>query len=87
MKVLELRDIKKKESLVHYRRVFTGSAVLELVQEKKVNKPVEFILEHTPTGKTNIQVQLLDDINYPLVPAIKSLKEYISDLESKGLLP
>lgn len=86
MKVLEIKDITKKNIPLHYRNDFKGSAVFEYIPQKREESPVEFSLEHSATGDINISVKILSKINYPLLPAIKSLKAYILQLEKKGKL-
>ncbi|MDR2617634.1 MAG: hypothetical protein LBC62_02080 [Treponema sp.] len=86
MKILEIRDIVRKDVPIYYRRLYSGTAVLELI-----NKPrevsLEFQIEHKPTGDTEINVTLREQVDYPLVPLQKELKNYISTLDSTGKLP
>ncbi|MEW5814146.1 MAG: hypothetical protein AB1798_01960 [Spirochaetota bacterium] len=72
---------------MHYRNEFTGSAVFRTREAKKVEKKFEFALEHTPNGTLNIKINLLEDLDYPLVPIIKTLKSHIVELSRKGKLP
>jgi hypothetical protein len=87
MKVVALKDITRKDLTIHYRREFTGSAVFECLDKKMREKRLEFVLEHSPTGSVEVRVNFIDEIEYPLLPIIKSLKLYISDLDRKGQLP
>ncbi len=86
MKVLELKNIEKKNIPLHYRNEFKGSAVFEYTHQKQEESPVEFTLEHSATGSVDISVRILKKLNYPLLPALKSLKDYIRDLEKQGKL-
>ncbi len=87
MKVLEIRNIEKKDIPLHYRNEYTGKAVLEYGPHKvPEEKGVEFILERSATGHIEVSVNLLDTINYPLLPAIKLLKNHILDLDREGKL-
>ncbi len=86
MKILEIKNITKKNIPLHYRNEFKGSAVFEYRTQKREESPVEFTLEHFATGDVNISVKIINKINYPLLPAIKSLKAYIHDLEKQGKL-
>lgn len=86
MKVLEIRDIKKKNIPLHYRNEFKASAIFEYKNQKREESPVEFTLEHSATGTIDISVRILNKLNYPLLPALKSLKAHIRDLEKQGKL-
>jgi len=86
MKVLEIKDITKKNIPLHYRNEFRGSAVFEYLPQKQEESPVEFTLEHSANGDIDISVKILTKINYPLLPAIKSLKAHIRHLEKQGKL-
>ena len=86
MKVLEIKDICKKDSPILYRLEFTGNAVIETIDKKTLEKKIEFILEKTSHGKSQININLLEDINFPLLPAIKKIKAHIYKMEKMGLL-
>ncbi|MDR1566345.1 MAG: hypothetical protein LBS48_03550 [Treponema sp.] len=86
MKILEIKDIARKDVPIYYRRLYSGIAVLELVS-KSSEVPLEFQIEHKPTGATEINVTLGGKVDYPLVPLQKELKNYISSLDSTGKLP
>ena len=86
MKVLDIKNIIRKDVPIYYRNYYTGTAVMELVN-KPQEMPVEFQIEHKPTGQTEINVNLVGEINYPLVPLIKELKNYIGELDSGRRLP
>jgi hypothetical protein len=86
MKIIEIRNLEKKDSHLHYRNEFTGEAVCELPFETRQSKEVEFTLERSATGNLDISVRILEDIDYPLIPVIRSLKSYIFELEKQGKL-
>jgi hypothetical protein len=86
MKILELKDISRKETHIYYRRIFNGTVVMELMH-KPVEKRIEFIIETTPMGKKNISVSLIDHIEYPLMPLINGLRTKIAELDAEGVLP
>ncbi len=86
MKILELKDINRKETHIYYRRVFNGTAVMELMH-KPVEKRIEFVIETTPLGKKHISVSLMDHVEYPLLPLIHSLRTKIAELDAEGALP
>ena len=70
-----------------YRRAFTATAVLEHGALPTFSKKVEFVLEHSPLGPMNVSVQLLEDIDYPVLPAIQAIRAHVEELESAGRLP
>jgi hypothetical protein len=86
MKILEIKDIVRKDVPIYYRRLYSGIAVLELIQSVR-EIPLEFQIEHKPTGNTEIKVMLQEKVDYPLVPLHKELKNYINVLDSDGKLP
>ena len=86
MKIIEIKNLAKKETHLHYRNDFTGMVVYATPGNKQNQKKFEFSLERTATGALDVNVNLLESIEYPLVPAIKVLKNYIIDLDKKGKL-
>jgi hypothetical protein len=86
MTVLELKDIQKKDLAILYRREFTAVAAIQHIGSHPLEKRVSFSIEHLPTGGTRIKVTFLDRIDYPLLPAIKSVKTFIDSLEREGRL-
>jgi hypothetical protein len=86
MKVIEIKNITRKEMPIYYRRFYTGIAVIELIN-KSVSVPLEFQIEHKPTGATEVNCTLSEKVDYPLVPLQKELKNFIGALDSGGKLP
>ncbi|MDR1446952.1 MAG: hypothetical protein LBI90_08670 [Treponema sp.] len=86
MKILEFRDITRKDVPIYYRSVFSGTAVLELIN-KSVDVSLDFSIEKKPTGNKEIIVTLNEKVDYPLVPLMKELKNYIDNLDASGALP
>ena len=86
MKVVEIKNVQRKDIPLHYRRVFTGNAMLEHIGGDEPSR-IEFALERQPLGKTSVRVEIKDAINYPLVPAIRVLSEHIKSLDAQGQLP
>jgi len=86
MRIIEIKNMTRKDMPIYYRRFYSGIAVLELV-----NKPIEFPLdwqiENKATGQTEIAISLKQSVDYPLVPLQKELKKYIASLDSDGKLP
>lgn len=86
MKVVEIKNIIRKDVPIYYRRYYTGTAIMELVN-KPQEMPIEFQIENKPTGMTEINVNIVGELNYPLVPLIKELKNYIGELDFGRKLP
>ncbi|MCL2473231.1 MAG: hypothetical protein FWF26_06095 [Treponema sp.] len=86
MKIAEIKDISRKDFPIYYRRLYSGTVVLELVN-KLVEVPLDFQIEHKPTGASEISLTLSQVIDYPLVPLYKELKNFIGALDSEGKLP
>ena len=86
MKVVEIKNIVRKDVPIYYRRLYTGIAVLDLI-----NKPVEvsldFQIEHKPTGQIETSITSMGKVDYPLVPLQKELRQFIGALDSDGKLP
>ena len=90
MQLIDVHDIIRKNSPLRYRNEFKGKAVFEYppaLGKKNEEKPIQFSIERSALGDVAVSVQLLEDMDYPLVPIIKSLKNHILNLDSKGLLP
>ncbi|MFP4113346.1 MAG: hypothetical protein ACOC2Y_04360 [Spirochaetota bacterium] len=87
MKVVELTNVVQRETPLHYRRTFTATAVFSRNHSRQESSRVEFVLEHSPLGSVGVKVKILDEIDYPLVPAISALKAHIAKLEQSGNLP
>lgn len=87
MQVVELTDVVRRETPLHYRRTFTATAMLSRGAFEPEPKRIEFVLEQSPLGSIDVRVTLLDDIDYPLVPAIAAIKAHIRELHEDGDLP
>ena len=86
MRVIEIKNMSRKDFPIYYRRFYTGIAVLELVNGT-VEVPMEFQIEHKPTGNKDIVIGFSQKIDYPLIPIQKELKKYIGALDAEGKLP
>ena len=86
MKILELKDVVRKDVPIYYRRLYTAVAVLELLN-KTSEIPLEFQIEHMPTGSIEITIISMGNVDYPLVPLKKELKNLIGALDTAGKLP
>ncbi|MCQ2612868.1 MAG: hypothetical protein MJ183_04610 [Treponemataceae bacterium] len=86
MRVIDLKNVNRDEGFIYYRRTFLADAVIELPLVT-VTVPVEFTIEMTPLGSKEIDIELKDSVDYPLVPLLKQLKECILNKDSEGQLP
>ena len=86
MRILEIKNVVRKDVPIYYRRLYSGIAVMELIS-KPVEIPLDFQIEQKPTGLVEIGVTLSKKVDYPLIPLQKELKKYIGALESDGKLP
>jgi len=86
MKIINIKDIIRKDVPIYYKRFYTGTLVLDLF-DKPEEVPVEFNIEHKPTGHLDINATISKDVHYPLVPLIRELKTYIGELDSSRRLP
>jgi hypothetical protein len=84
MKVIEIQNLLKKDIPLHYRNEYSGDIIFETNQAVKLKKKFEFSLERMATGDLDIQVQFKDDIDYPLIPVIRTVKDFILKMEKEG---
>ena len=90
MTILELKNLHRKEIPLRYVSEYSGAAVFEKPDFQgsgRVERPVEFRIEHSAFGKRDIRVKLFGGLDYPLLPVLRNLKEHISDLDKRGMLP
>jgi hypothetical protein len=85
MEVVDLKDIVKKDMAIDYRRVYTATAVLDMAGST-VEKKVEMALEHTPLGEVGIKITMLEDLDYPLLPATKKIAARARILQQEGII-
>ncbi|MCL2380019.1 MAG: hypothetical protein FWC64_00325 [Treponema sp.] len=87
MKVIEIKNLSRKDVPIYYRRLYSGVVVLELLS-KTIDIPLDFYIEHKPTGLTEISItSSVAQVDYPLIPLKKELKKFIGALDSDGKLP
>ena len=86
MNVITIRNITRKDIPLHYREEFSGLAILDDMRSKESESRIEFSLERTPFGTKQVEVKFLKAPDYPVIPAIRTLKEFILKLEKEGKL-
>ncbi|MDR0669706.1 MAG: hypothetical protein LBF95_06460 [Treponema sp.] len=86
MTILKIKDIVRKDVPIYYRRLYSGVAVIEMLNRSQ-DVRVDFSIEHKPTGQKEILITIIDHVDYPLVPVNAALKKAIDALDSSGGLP
>jgi hypothetical protein len=86
MKIVEIKNIQRKDVPIYYRMLYTGTAVIELVSET-IERGIDFSVETKPTGQKEITVTFAEPVDYPTVPLNREIKKFIQDLDSSGGLP
>ncbi|MDR1057935.1 MAG: hypothetical protein LBL43_00150 [Treponema sp.] len=86
MRIIEIKNITRKDVPLYYRMHYSGIAVLELVN-RNIDCCIDFSVETKPTGVKEISITKVDVVDYPLIPLKKELKQFIGALDSGGGLP
>ena len=86
MKVVELRELRLKESTIHYLKEFTALAVLE-ARERRSEAEVVVTVEHKAMGPPDVGVRVLRPLDWPLLPVVHALRDYFLDMQKSGRLP
>jgi hypothetical protein len=86
MRILEIKDIVRKDIPIYYRMYYSGFAIMELMN-RPVERQIDFSIEMKPTGQKEILITIAEPVDYPLIPLIKELKKYIDILDTNGNLP
>ncbi|MDR2468600.1 MAG: hypothetical protein LBD22_06545 [Spirochaetaceae bacterium] len=86
MTIIEIKDCKRKDVPIYYRRVFTGIAVVEALG-KAQDVPIDWTIETSPLGTKETTITLLEEVDYPRLPLMQELKAKIEALDAQGQLP
>jgi len=86
MKVTAIKDLIRKDVPIYYRRLFSGTLVIELIN-KSAESRIDFTVETKPTGVNEVIINTMDSVDYPLLPLTKEVKKFISLLDETGGLP
>jgi hypothetical protein len=86
MKIVQIKDVVRKEVPIYYRRLYSLIAEFELLS-KSEERSIDFTIETKPTGQKDIFVTMPEPIDYPLVPLMRELKKFLIDLDDAGQLP
>jgi len=86
MNVISIKDMIRKDVPIYYRKLYTGVAVIEL-NGTPTDFRIDFSIEMKPTGHKEISVSFIDNIDYPLIPVTRELKQFINELDAACGLP
>nr|WP_318717055.1 hypothetical protein [uncultured Treponema sp.] len=87
MKVLELHSITKEDGYIYYIHHYKAQAKIEFLANV-VDVPISFTVEMNPLGILTVDLDPLPkDIDYPVIPLNKSLKEFIDVMARDDQLP
>jgi hypothetical protein len=86
MKIRQIKNIVRKDVPIYYRRLFTGVLEIELLG-KNFERHIDFTIETMPTGLNQVSVTIAEPLDYPLVPLMRELKQFIINLDETGGLP
>jgi hypothetical protein len=86
MKIKQIKNIVRKDVPIYYRRLFTGALEVELLG-KDLERRIDFTIETMPTGLNQVSVTIAEPLDYPLVPLMRELKQFIASLDEAGGLP
>lgn len=87
MKVHSISNLNRKQKFIAYRKEYVGELLYQIHNQEPVSVGIEFSIEMNPLGDKEIKINLLQDIHYPLVPALKAIRSHIQVLEDDGALP
>ena len=86
MKIIQVKNIVRKDVPIYYRRLFSGSLEIELMG-KNIERNIDFTIETLPTGMKAVSVTIAEPVDYPLVPLMRELKQFIGALDETVGLP
>lgn len=87
MNVDHLAEIERVPLAIDYRRLYRADALVQIGDHVANAVKIEFSLEMSPYGGQQVSVRFLDKPEYPLIPAIRALKDHIKALDKDGTLP
>ena len=87
MKVVEIRNVVRKDDAVLYRRSFTGEAILSDETDGTQARKIEFVLEHTAGQGIQVSASFVDPPEAKTADLIDALRKHIADLDQQGKLP
>ena len=87
MRVAEIKSISKEEGYIYYINRYKATAVIEYLS-KETSFPFSFYVEINPLGMRSYHVNDIPrTLDYPLLPVMKALKEYVIKMDKNRELP
>ncbi len=83
---IENIELQKSDVPLYYIKKYYADAHFDVEGSDPRIIPVSFILEMEPTGNKKINVKIKEEIDYPMLPLMKMLKDEIRLLDQKGKL-
>jgi hypothetical protein len=80
-------ELLKADVPLYYMTNYNAKAFFTDDNNNDQQFDITFSLEMEATGFKKVEVQFKQDIDYPLLPLIKMLKEEVSRLDKEGKLP
>ena len=87
MELIDIKNIAYIESPVLYFREYAGLALFEMADKESKEIKIKFTLESQSMGSLLVNIEFTDNVDYPLLPLIRSLKSHIMKLDKNGELP
>ena len=86
MKINEIKNLIRKDVPIYYRRLYSGTLVFEFLGGTSESN-IDFTLETKPTGMSEVIINNMDTVDYPLIPLTREIKNFITALDVSGGLP
>ena len=87
MKITGIKDLIRKDVPIYYRRLYSATLIMEIIQNNIIESHIDFTVETKPTGINEIIINNMESVDYPLLPLNKEVKHYLSILDKTGGLP
>lgn len=85
MTIVALSNTKRDDSQIFYIRKYSSTAVVQLPRSQE-NVNINFSIEMNGLGSKTINLNLLNSIDYPLIPLKKAIIDYINKCDEEGQL-
>lgn len=86
MDIVELKNLQREEGHIFYIKKYTACISIQL-PTKLEDINIKFSIEMNPLGGRTVNLQILSQVNYPLIPLRKSIIEYLINQDIEGNLP
>jgi len=91
MKLISIDKIVQKQNdiPIYYRKDYQALALFErtMHHHEQVHLEFDFSIEMEPTGNKKVDVNITNDIDYPILPLMHSIKKEIRKMETEGNIP